>query len=177
MCSPLITFCTVRRKPFTRSAFTQRPCQPTTECFCVIGSTHPFARILSQPEAISECVPISRTILPIGKGAKRCSACERSVGVADKIISALSMLVIAISTAAHAANEWIGRASVIDADTIEIHCTKIRIYGIDAIEARRLCKHNGQEWNCAKDSAFALDDYLKGKVVTCKKSGRDSWKR
>ena len=96
---------------------------------------------------------------------------------AGKIISALPVLIIAVSTLAHAANEWIGRASVIDADTIEIHGTRIRIYGIDAIEARQRCQHNGQEWHCAKDSAFALDGYLKGKVVTCKKSGRDSWKR
>ena len=96
---------------------------------------------------------------------------------AGKIISALPVLIIAVSTLAHAANEWIGRASVIDADTIEIHGTRIRIYGIDAIEARQRCQHNGQDWNCAKDSAFALDDYLKGKVVTCNKSGRDSWKR
>ena len=64
---------------------------------------------------------------------------DKIISALPKIISALPLLVIAVLTLAQAANEWIGRASVIDADTIEIHGTKIRIYGIDAIEARQRC--------------------------------------
>ncbi len=60
---------------------------------------------------------------------------------AGKIISALPVLIIAVSTLAHAANEWIGRASVIDADTIEIHGTRIRIHGIPYIDANSI-SHN-----------------------------------
>jgi endonuclease YncB( thermonuclease family) len=37
----------------------------------------------------------------------------------------------------------IGRASVIDGDTIDIHGTRIRLYGIDAPESSQLCLKDG----------------------------------
>jgi endonuclease YncB( thermonuclease family) len=38
------------------------------------------------------------------------------------------------------ADDLIGQASVIGGDTIEIHGTRIRLWGIDAPESRQLCQ-------------------------------------
>lgn len=79
---------------------------------------------------------------------------------------------------ASAAEPISGRASVIDADTIEIHGKRIRFHGIDAVEGNQRCLLNGKKWRCGKDSAFALDEHIKGKVVRCEpNNNRDRWKR
>jgi endonuclease YncB( thermonuclease family) len=43
------------------------------------------------------------------------------------------------------ADDLIGQASVIDGDTIEIHGTRIRIFGIDAPESDQLCRNEESE--------------------------------
>jgi endonuclease YncB( thermonuclease family) len=53
------------------------------------------------------------------------------------LIAAASMG-LALSTPAHA--DVVGVASVIDADTIEIHGERIRLFGIDAPESCQTCE-------------------------------------
>ncbi|WP_089233600.1 thermonuclease family protein [Tropicimonas sediminicola] len=61
-----------------------------------------------------------------------------------------------------------GVESVIDADTIEIHGQRIRLFGVDAIESRQTCKrHDGSAWRCGKDSAFALADFIASSPIDC----------
>jgi hypothetical protein len=51
----------------------------------------------------------------------------------------------------------IGVASVIDADTIEIHGERIRLHGIDAPESCQTCEHaSGRTWRCGQRAALAL---------------------
>jgi endonuclease YncB( thermonuclease family) len=38
------------------------------------------------------------------------------------------------------ADDMIGQASVIDGDTLEVHSTRIRLWGIDAPESTQLCR-------------------------------------
>ena len=38
------------------------------------------------------------------------------------------------------ADDLIGQASVIDGDTLEIHGTRIRLWGIDAPESNQFCR-------------------------------------
>ncbi|WP_233557134.1 thermonuclease family protein [Gemmobacter lutimaris] len=67
-----------------------------------------------------------------------------------------------------AAGTIVGTASVIDADTIEIHGTRIRLNAIDAIESRQRCTlPSGRRWNCGKDAAFALADWIGRSPVDC----------
>lgn len=55
----------------------------------------------------------------------------------------------------------VGRASVIDADTIEIHGERIRFNGIDAPETWQLCQdRSGKDYRCGQVAATALDDFL-----------------
>jgi endonuclease YncB( thermonuclease family) len=61
-----------------------------------------------------------------------------------------------------------GVASVIDADTIEVHGQRIRLFGIDAIESSQACTlDDGSTWRCGKDSAFALADHIARSPVDC----------
>lgn len=70
-----------------------------------------------------------------------------------------------------------GRASVIDADTIEMRDTRFRLFGIDAVEARQLCHREGKAWPCGRRAAFALSDHLGQRPVTCVPTGKKSWER
>ncbi|MCV2876312.1 thermonuclease family protein [Rhodobacteraceae bacterium XHP0102] len=82
-----------------------------------------------------------------------------------KIVAALALL---LSAAPVTANELVGVASVIDADTIEIRGVRIRLHGIDAPESRQLCRRNsGDEWRCGQQAALALSDRIGRRTVNC----------
>jgi endonuclease YncB( thermonuclease family) len=56
-----------------------------------------------------------------------------------------------------------GIPSIIDADTLEIHGTRIRLEGIDAPESRQLCQDaSGQDYRCGQRAALlnAVDEHL-----------------
>ena len=48
--------------------------------------------------------------------------------------------ILLLATAAAASEPIVGRASVIDGDTLEIHGTRIRLWGVDAPESSQLCR-------------------------------------
>lgn len=72
----------------------------------------------------------------------------------------------------------VGRASVIDGDTIEIHGQRIRLWGIDAPEGRRTCTRGGEAYRCGTESARALDRMIADRPVICTPKGRpDRYRR
>jgi endonuclease YncB( thermonuclease family) len=70
-----------------------------------------------------------------------------------------------------------GVASVIDGDTIEIHGTRIRLFGIDAPESGQACTIEGRAWPCGRRAAFALADKIRGQSVECRQKDRDRFDR
>jgi endonuclease YncB( thermonuclease family) len=71
-----------------------------------------------------------------------------------------------------------GQATVIDADTVEIHGERIRLLGIDAPESRQVCTNAaGAEYRCGQAAAFALADKIGRALVTCEGRERDRYKR
>ena len=73
------------------------------------------------------------------------------------------LIVGALAGPALAAEPIIGRASVVDGDTIDIHGERIRFNGIDAPESRQRCKNaNGTDYPCGRIAADALDVFLAG---------------
>lgn len=73
----------------------------------------------------------------------------------------------------------VGRASVIDGDTIEIHGERIRFNGVDAPESSQLCKDGGgKDYRCGAKSADALAKYLAASSPTkCEFVERDQYGR
>jgi len=88
----------------------------------------------------------------------------------------LAVLVSMISSAVLA--EIIGRASVIDGDTIEIHGQRIRLHGIDAPEKGQPCFNaSGKLYRCGQVAAMALDEFLGMSPVRCSERDVDRYGR
>ena len=74
--------------------------------------------------------------------------------------------------------DLIGVASVIDADTIEIHGQRIRLHGIDAPEGGQVCLDAaGQKWRCGQRAALALQDLIGRRTVACDERDVDRYGR
>ena len=81
----------------------------------------------------------------------------------------------------------LGKAKVIDGDTIKINKEKIRLYGIDAPEKKQICKKiylsflifNFQKnYKCGEKSTLALSKKLKKEKIKCiLRDNKDRYKR
>jgi endonuclease YncB( thermonuclease family) len=76
------------------------------------------------------------------------------------------------------AEELVGRATVVDGDTLGIRDQRIRLHGIDAPESSQLCTTpNGKDWRCGQKAANALSEKIGQRNVRCVGTKRDRWKR
>lgn len=88
----------------------------------------------------------------------------------------LAALATTISSAALA--DIVGRASVIDGDTIEIHGPRIRLHGIDAPEKGQPCfDASGKLYRCGQIAAMALDQFIGASPVHCSERDVDRYGR
>ena len=71
----------------------------------------------------------------------------------------------------------IGRVSVIDGDTLELHGARIRLQAIDAPEARQNCHRGDELWPCGRRAAYALADLIGTRTVTCRWRETDRYRR
>ena len=71
----------------------------------------------------------------------------------------------------------IGKASIIDGDTIHIKNNKIRLHGIDAPETKQTCKIDDQEWYCGKQSTKELKKLINNNDIVCILNDVDIYKR
>ena len=74
-------------------------------------------------------------------------------------------------------NKILGRAYVIDGDTIHIDNNKIRLHGIDAPEIKQKCFENGEEWRCGLKSKIALENLISNQIVYCETINVDKYRR
>lgn len=72
----------------------------------------------------------------------------------------------------------IGQASIIDGDTIEIHGTRIRLWGVDAPESDQLCRgQDSEQYRCGAQAANDLDAFLARRPVNCNPISLDRYGR
>lgn len=77
-----------------------------------------------------------------------------------------------------AAEDFVGRASVIDGDTVEIQGKPIRMHAIDAPEAIQLCRsESAGTYRCGQQAALALADFIGTQLVSCMKTDIDRHQR
>lgn len=89
---------------------------------------------------------------------------QRSLLALAAIASVLTATFLAAPhVAAQGAAERVGRASVIDGDTLEIHDARIRLDGIDAPERGKRCG----DVNVYQQAAHALDSFVAERTVLC----------
>jgi endonuclease YncB( thermonuclease family) len=70
-------------------------------------------------------------------------------------------IIFATSTPLAAQEASVGRATVVDGDTISIRNESIRLWGIDAPESSQRCKDaDGQSHACGAETAMKLDRFL-----------------
>lgn len=89
-------------------------------------------------------------------------------------MKALAKLAVAATTLissptfADPGTDLTGRASIIDGDTVEIHGTRIRLWGIGAPESAQLCRgEDSLQYRCGSKAANELDAFVAARPVNC----------
>jgi endonuclease YncB( thermonuclease family) len=102
----------------------------------------------------------------------------RAITLSTLALLALLALANAPSPEARGEQTISGRASVTDGDSLEIRGERIRLHGIDAVEARQQCRdREGRSWPCGRRAAFALEQAIDGRTVRCTVRDRDDYGR
>lgn len=72
------------------------------------------------------------------------------------VFASLILGVAATSAIAQPVGDIVGKAKVIDGDTLEVGGRPVRLWGIDAPAADQTCTAGGASWPCGENAAFAL---------------------
>ena len=98
--------------------------------------------------------------------------------VYDLVTFIALIAVLLLTTGPVLATDLTGQASVIDGDTIEIHGTRIRLWGIDAPESTQLCRgEDSLQYRCGAKAANDLDGFIARRPVSCTPISLDQYGR
>jgi len=99
-------------------------------------------------------------------GTTREGICPRPI-IPKLLITARAVLIFALMPVAFA-DDLTGQASIIDGDTLEIHGTRIRLWGMNAPESSQLCRgEDSLPYRCGAKAANDLDAFIAGRPVSC----------
>src|SRR5882762_7580667 len=71
------------------------------------------------------------------------------------------VLMLILLSGSALADNFVGQASLIDGDTLEIHGTRIRLWGVDAPESSQLCRgDDSSQYRCGAEAANDLDAFI-----------------
>jgi endonuclease YncB( thermonuclease family) len=87
-------------------------------------------------------------------------------------------LILGLLSSMALADQFVGQASVIDGDTLEIHGARIRLWGIDAPESSQLCRgEDSLQFRCGAQAANDLDAFIARRPVNCVPVSLDQYGR
>lgn len=90
----------------------------------------------------------------------------------------LSLVAFATGTPEMREDLLVGRASVVDGDTLEIRGVRVRLWGVDAVESSQTCLDAAaRPWPCGRRAAFALADFLGQRTLRCIRRTTDRYGR
>src|SRR5437879_1635118 len=79
-----------------------------------------------------------------------------------------SLLLVLTCCSSACSDDMVGRASSSDGDTLEIHGTRVRLWGVDAPESSQLCRgEDSLQYRCGAQAANDLDAFIAGRPVNC----------
>src|SRR5260370_33547153 len=101
------------------------------------------------------------------------------VALLRRLLMAASVGFICLSGCGEALSDsLIGQVSIIDGDTIEIHGTRSRLWGIDAPESNQLCRgEDSIQYRCGAKAANDLDSFLAKRPIDCVPVSLDQYRR
>jgi endonuclease YncB( thermonuclease family) len=79
-----------------------------------------------------------------------------------------------LATAPACAADIEGKATIVDAGTIEVGDTRIHLYGIAALAPDQICTADGKPWNCGQQATWALAFELAEHWLICRDKGAGS---
>src|ERR1700743_2742761 len=95
-----------------------------------------------------------------------------------KMSRAPVILMLLLLSSGACANDFVGQASIIDGDTLEVHGTRIRLWGVDAPESNQLCRgEDNNLYRCGAKAANDLDSFIARRPVNCTPVAEDQYGR
>ena len=98
-------------------------------------------------------------------------------GITSEAHSILLGAALAFVASTTCAETLTGTASVIDADTLEIHGQRIRLEGIDAPESGQRCYNSDAAWRCGQQASLAVSDMIARRPIVCEINSVDRYGR
>ena len=86
-------------------------------------------------------------------------------------------LLIFGSVATASAQHVTGTAKAIDGDTLDVSGVRVRLFGIDAPEAKQTCQRDNQSWDCGADATKVLAELIDGQTLKCQATYTDVYGR
>jgi endonuclease YncB( thermonuclease family) len=88
------------------------------------------------------------------------------------------ILMLLLLSSGACANDFAGQASIIDGDTLDIHGTRIRLWGVDAPESNQLCRGDDSKlYRCGAKAANDLASFIAKRPVNCTPVAEDQYGR
>lgn len=70
-----------------------------------------------------------------------------------------------------------GPAVAVDGDTLDMNGARVRLFGVDAMEARQTCMKDGQAWACGAEAKALLASLVADQPVRCEQRDTDRYRR
>ncbi len=93
------------------------------------------------------------------------------------LLIAIAIVLLARLSEQSVPERLVGRAFVIDGDSLRLAGREVRLLGIDAPEGRQMCMREQAPWACGRAAAQALRGLVGGREIVCEVEDVDRYGR